>query len=92
MYGDEPEDIFYYITLYNENYPMPAMPEGVEDGHRPRPVPLPGAPERAAQPGRVQLIGSGPILQQALAAQQLFAEHFDVAADVWGRDQLPAAA
>ena len=32
MYGAEPEDCFYYLTLYNENYPMPAMPEGVEDG------------------------------------------------------------
>ena len=32
MYGDEPEDCFYYLTLYNENYPMPAMPEGVEEG------------------------------------------------------------
>ncbi len=32
MYGPEPEDCFYYITLYNENYPMPAMPEGVEEG------------------------------------------------------------
>src|SRR6185369_11857761 len=32
MYGDEPEDCFYYLTLYNENYSMPAMPEGVEEG------------------------------------------------------------
>ena len=32
MYGPEPEDCFYYLTLYNENYVMPAMPEGVEDG------------------------------------------------------------
>ena len=32
MYGDEPEDGFYYLTLYNENYTMPAMPEGAEEG------------------------------------------------------------
>ena len=32
MYGPEPEDCFYYVTLYNENYTMPAMPEGVEEG------------------------------------------------------------
>ena len=32
MYGDEPEDVFYYLTLYNENYAMPAMPEGAEEG------------------------------------------------------------
>ncbi len=41
MYGPEPEDCFYYLTLYNENYPMPAMPEGVEEGIVPRPLPLP---------------------------------------------------
>ena len=32
MYGADPEDVFYYLTLYNETYPMPAMPDGVEDG------------------------------------------------------------
>ena len=74
------EDVFYYITLYNENWPMPAKPEGVEDGV------IRGLYRyRAAEGGnrRVQLLGSGPILHQAVAAQQILRERFDVAADVW---------
>ena len=74
------EDVFYYVTLYNENWPMPVKPEGVEDGI------IRGLYRyRAAEGGnrRVQLIGSGPILHQAVAAQQILRERFDVAADVW---------
>ncbi len=74
------EDVFYYVTLYNENWPMPVKPEGVEDGV------IRGLYRyRAAEGGnrRVQLIGSGPILHQAVAAQQILRERFDVAADVW---------
>ena len=80
MYGEEPEDVFYYLTLYNENWAMPAKPDGVEDGV------LRGLYRyRAAEKGqrRVQLLGAGPILHQALAAQELLAEKFDIAADVW---------
>ena len=76
----ENEDVFYYITLYNENWAMPAKPEGVEDGV------LRGMYRyREAEGGsrRVQLLGSGPILHQAVAAQQILRERFDVAADVW---------
>ena len=80
MYGDPGEDIFYYITLYNENWAMPAKPEGVEEGvlrglYRFRPA------ERGAR--RVQLLAAGPAMQQALRAQELLAERYDVAADVW---------
>jgi pyruvate dehydrogenase E1 component len=74
------EDVFYYITLYNENWPMPVKPDGVEDGI------IRGLYRyRAAEGGNrhVQLIGSGPILHQAVAAQQILRERFDVAADVW---------
>ena len=80
MYGDAPEDVVYYITLYNENWAMPPKPEGVEDGV------LRGLYRyRAADSGqrRVQLLGAGPILHQALEAQKILAEKFDVAADVW---------
>jgi pyruvate dehydrogenase E1 component len=74
------EDIFYYLTLYNENYVMPALPQGVEDGI------LKGLylfrPARERKPLRATLLGSGPILRQALRAQELL-ETFDVAADVW---------
>ncbi|HMD70933.1 MAG TPA: pyruvate dehydrogenase (acetyl-transferring), homodimeric type [Bryobacteraceae bacterium] len=75
------EDRFYYLTLYNENYPMPPMPadldpEGVLRGiYR----------VRAADEGQavVQLFGSGPILNEALRAQQILAEKFQVFSDVW---------
>jgi pyruvate dehydrogenase E1 component len=78
---EKQEDVFYYITIYNENILHPAMPEGVEEGivkglYRLRPAETAG--ER-----RVQLFGSGSIMQSVLAAQQLLAERFEVAADVW---------
>ncbi len=80
------EDIFYYVTLYNEDYPMPPMPAGVEDGilrglYRFR---AGGAPAAGGSGElRVQLFGSGVILREALRAQELLAERFGVAADVW---------
>ena len=80
MYGDPGEDSFYYITLYNENWPQPALPEGVEDGV------LRGLYRYKEAPGgtrRVQLLAAGSILPQAVRAQQLLAERYDVAADVW---------
>jgi pyruvate dehydrogenase E1 component len=79
MYQEQ-EDLFYYLTLYNENYPMPAMPEGVADGI------LKGIYRyRAAAEGhgKVQLFGSGPILNEALRAQSILAEKYGVPADVW---------
>ncbi len=75
------EDRFYYLTLYNENYPMPPMPEGLE----PEAV-LRGIYRfRAAGQGKgqAQLFGSGPILNEALRAQDMLAEKYGVAADVW---------
>jgi pyruvate dehydrogenase E1 component len=77
----EMEDRFYYITLYNENYPMPAMPEGLN----PEEV-LKGIYRfQAAANGKamVQLFGSGPILNEALRAQKILAEQYGVPADVW---------
>jgi pyruvate dehydrogenase E1 component len=80
MYGERAEDVFYYITLYNENWPMPPKPDGVEEGV------LRGLyrfKEAEAGSRRVQILASGPILLQALKAQQVLAEKYDVAADVW---------
>ncbi len=74
------EDVFYYITLYNENYPMPAMPAGVEDGIVRGLYPYKKGIEARR---RVTLLGSGPILLQALRAQQMLQDKYDVAADVW---------
>jgi pyruvate dehydrogenase E1 component len=81
MYGPEAEDCFYYITLYNENYAQPPMPEGVEDGIvRGMYLLQPAAGEPAH---RAQILGSGPMVLQALEAQRILAEHYDVGADVW---------
>ena len=74
------EDRFYYITLYNEDYTMPEMPKGCQEGI------LRGIYKyRAAAKGTavVQLFGSGPILHEALRAQEILAEKYGVAADVW---------
>src|SRR5262249_13765656 len=80
----EREPIFYYLTMYNETYAQPAMPEGVIEGilkgmYRFRPADSPKTKETV----RVQLLGSGPILREVLRAQKILAERFDVAGDVW---------
>jgi pyruvate dehydrogenase E1 component len=74
------EDVFYYITMYNEDYAMPEMPKGVEEGV------LRGIYKyKAAADGKpvLQLFGSGPILNEALKAQTILAEKYGVRADVW---------
>ncbi|HYL38522.1 MAG TPA: pyruvate dehydrogenase (acetyl-transferring), homodimeric type [Bryobacteraceae bacterium] len=76
----EMEDRFYYLTICNENYAQPAMPEGVAEGI------LRGIYRCQAAPGgtaQVQLFGSGPILNEALRAQKILEEQYQVAADVW---------
>jgi pyruvate dehydrogenase E1 component len=81
MYRDQ-EDIFYYLTLMNENYEHPPMPAGSKDGivkgiYVCKPASKPKAKLRA------QLFGSGTILLQALEAQKILEEKYDVGADVW---------
>jgi len=78
----EQEDIFYYLTVENEPYAMPVMPEGSEEGilrgmyrFRESGVESPGL--------RAQLFGSGAILNEALRAQEILGERYHVAADVW---------
>ncbi len=80
MYA-EGEDIFYYLTLYNENYEMPAMPEGAEEGILKGLYKFKRGP--ANQPLKAQILGSGPIIREALRAQEILGEKFDVSADVW---------
>jgi pyruvate dehydrogenase E1 component len=80
MYAER-ESCFYYLTVMNEAYRQPPMPEGVEEGilrglYKVRP-----APDPTIGP-RVHLFGSGAIVREALAAQELLAAR-DVAADVW---------
>ena len=75
------EDRFYYLTLYNENYPMPAMPQGLNpEGVLKGIYRLHTAAEGKAV---VQLFGSGPILNEAVRAQDILAQQYGVAADVW---------
>ena len=77
---EEQQNIFYYITVMNENYPQPAMPEGVEEDiirgiYRYR--------QGSRKKKRVQLMGSGTILREVIAAANLLEEEWNVAADVW---------
>jgi pyruvate dehydrogenase E1 component len=81
MYGDEPEDCFYYLTLYNENYTMPLMPEGVEDGILRGLYRYRAAPQERAH--RAQILASGTAVRNAVIAQQFLCDEHDVAADVW---------
>lgn len=86
MYQEE-ERLFYYITLLNENYPHPALPEDAEEGirkglYRLRPSTL-SAKKGGKKPPRVQLLGSGSILREVLAGAELLEQDFQVAADVW---------
>jgi pyruvate dehydrogenase E1 component len=79
----EQEDVFYYITLMNENYAHPPMPAGAEDGIRKGMYLLREASSPDQNAPRVQLLGSGTILREVLAAADLLAQDFGVAADVW---------
>ncbi len=77
---EEQENVFYYITCMNENYKHPAMPEGAEQGI------LKGM-YRFREGGkgkiRVQLLGSGTILREVIAAAELLEHEFDIPADIW---------
>jgi len=81
MYVDQ-ESIFYYLTVMNEQYEMPPMPEGAREGilkglYRFRATPTPGAKWRA------QLFGSGAILPAVIKAQEVLGSQYNVGADVW---------
>jgi pyruvate dehydrogenase E1 component len=85
MLGEQ-EDVFYYITLMNENYEHPAMPEGVEEQilkgmYLFRAADANGAVGKKTP--RVQLLGSGTIFREVLAAADMLSSDFGVAADVW---------
>jgi pyruvate dehydrogenase E1 component len=75
------EDVFYYITLYNENYNMPPMPEGVEQGILKGLYKFQKGPDSAKI--KAQIFGSGPMMREALRAQKILAEKYGVSADVW---------
>ncbi|WP_313423121.1 pyruvate dehydrogenase (acetyl-transferring), homodimeric type [Stenotrophomonas rhizophila] len=87
MYVDQ-EDIYYYITVLNENYPHPAMPEGAEDGILKGMYLLHPAATDSDPALRVQLMGSGAILREVEAAAALLQQDFGVASDVWSATSL----
>jgi pyruvate dehydrogenase E1 component len=88
--GPEPEDRFWYLTLYNENYVMPALPAG-DEGAAVRAGILRGmyrfAPPQSAADGegrrRATLLFSGPLWQSAMEARHVLASHWDVDTDAW---------
>jgi pyruvate dehydrogenase E1 component len=79
MYEDG-DNCFYYVTVMNENYVQPAMPRGVEEGIVSGIYPLQKGGRKKT---RVQLLGSGTILREVIAAAELLDRDWGVAADVW---------
>jgi pyruvate dehydrogenase E1 component len=80
MFKDQ-DDVYYYITLMNENYSHPAMPEGAEEGIRRGMYLLRDAGKKKGP--RVQLLGCGTILREVMAAAELLEQDFGVRADIW---------
>ena len=70
------EDVFYYLTVANENYPHPAMPKDAREG-------ILRGMYRIREGAQVQLLGSGPILREVLAAAELLQKDWNIAAGVW---------
>ncbi len=79
------EDVFYYVTLYNENYRQPPKPDrpGIDEGIVRGIYLLREAPAVGKPVGRARLVGSGAILEQVIAAQGILAERYGVAAEVY---------
>jgi pyruvate dehydrogenase E1 component len=87
MYGERPENIYYYLTVYNEPVVQPAEPAGLDVEGLLKGIYRysPAAPVRTGGSGgaRANILASGTGMQWALKAQQLLAEDWEVAADVW---------
>lgn len=81
MYEDK-EDIFYYITVMNENYPMPEMPGNVKEGIVKGMYKFKASDKKNLKM-KAQLFGSGTIMNEVLKAAQILEEEYKVAADVW---------
>ncbi|MEQ1647164.1 MAG: pyruvate dehydrogenase (acetyl-transferring), homodimeric type [Hyphomicrobiaceae bacterium] len=77
------EDVYYYLTVLNENYAHPAMPEGAEAGILKGMYLLKKAPDGLPKGKRVQLMGSGAILREVIAAAELLEQDFGISSDIW---------
>jgi pyruvate dehydrogenase E1 component len=82
MYGDKPENIFYYLTIYNEPYPQPAEPEGLDVQGLLRGL-YRFAPAPAVSGPKANILVSGVAGPWAMEAQRMLAEEWGVAAEVW---------
>ncbi|MES2786025.1 MAG: pyruvate dehydrogenase (acetyl-transferring), homodimeric type [Pseudomonadota bacterium] len=79
---EKQDNVYYYITLLNENYPMPGLQEGTQEQIiKGMYMCKPGGQTKGAP--RVQLLGSGTILRESIAAQELLATEWGIDADVW---------
>ena len=78
---EEQENIFYYLTIENEPYPMPAMPDGAKDGILKGMYRFEKSKKRTKK--KAHLLGSGAIMNEAIKAKQILEEDYGVAADVW---------
>ena len=83
------EDVFYYITIYNDNYAQAAKPEGIDEGLLRGIYRFAEAPKLKKGARKVRLVGSGAILQTVIAAQALLADEFGVAAEVYSAPSFP---
>ncbi len=79
---EEQENVFYYLTVMNENYPMPPMPKGAEKGIVKGMYKLKASKKKTAKL-KAQLFGSGTILNEVVKAQQILEDDYKIAADVW---------
>ncbi|WP_374546829.1 pyruvate dehydrogenase (acetyl-transferring), homodimeric type [Rhodoblastus sp.] len=82
MYG-KGEDVYYYLTLLNENYEHPAMPEGAEEGIVKGMYLFKAAPEGTPKEKKVTLLGSGAILREVIAGAELLERDFGIHADIF---------
>ena len=91
MYGEQPENIFYYLTIYNEPYLQPAEPADL-DVAGPAQGPLPVRPAPADAGPKANILSSGVAGPWAMEAQRMLAEDWGVAADVWSATSWSGAA
>ncbi|MCL4123010.1 UNVERIFIED_CONTAM: hypothetical protein GTU68_000924 [Idotea baltica] len=87
MYQEE-ENVFYYLTVMNENYQHPAMPEGVEEGILKGLYQFKKSTKDDGKTPTVQLMGSGTILNEVIAAAEILETEFGVAANVWSATSM----
>jgi pyruvate dehydrogenase E1 component len=83
------EDVYYYVSLYNENYVQPAKPDGVDEAIVKGLYRFAEAPDLGRKAHRARLVGSGSILQQVIAAQGLLAEKAGIAAEIYCAPSFP---